>query len=83
MIATGASPGQGTLEMAEDSAPGGFLAMVIVKNRKTSEALRCSILGVWTPKIIEWNKSLDAAGRYDAAMNAEDSFQGGPMRRSN
>jgi hypothetical protein len=27
------------------------------------------------PKVIEWNKTLDAAGRFDAAMKAEGLFE--------
>jgi hypothetical protein len=55
----------------------------MVRNRETGEALMYSILGVWAPKIMEWNKSLDAAARYDAAMTAEDLLQVGPMRTPN
>jgi formylmethanofuran dehydrogenase subunit E len=73
MIATQASPGQGTLQMAADKAPPGLLAMIIIRNRKTGEALRYTITDDWLPKILGWNKS-DPPARFDAAMAAEALF---------
>ena len=40
MLATNASPGQGTLIIAPEKAPIGMLAVVIVRNRKTGEGFR-------------------------------------------
>jgi formylmethanofuran dehydrogenase subunit E len=73
MLATGASPGQGTLQMSPDKAPPGAVAVIVIRNRKTGEALKYSIADEWLPKILGWNKS-DPAGRYDAAMSAEGLF---------
>jgi len=39
MIATGASPGQATLQIAPEPAPSGLYAMVLIRNRKTGELL--------------------------------------------
>ena len=39
MIATQASPGQGTLQISPDRAPDGAMAVIIIKNRKTGEGL--------------------------------------------
>jgi formylmethanofuran dehydrogenase subunit E len=74
MIATHASPGQGTLQIASEQAPDGTMAVIVIKNRKSGEALRYSISDDWLPKILGWLKS-DAPARYDAAMNAEELFQ--------
>ena len=74
MLATGASPGQGTLHVAPETAPAGQLAVVVIRNRKTGEGVRYAIAGSWGPKIIEWNSSLDPSARYDAVMNAEGLF---------
>ena len=74
MLATQASPGQGTLQISPERAPDGLMAVIVIKNRKTGEALRYSISDEWLPKILAWIKS-DLSARYDAAMNAEGLFQ--------
>lgn len=79
MLGTGASPGQGSLLVAPEKAPAGLYAMIVVCNRKTSEAVRYSISDKLAPTIIEWNKSLDPAGRYDAVMGADGLFQVEPV----
>jgi formylmethanofuran dehydrogenase subunit E len=79
MIATHTSPGQGTLQIASDKAPGGMMAVIVFKNRKTGEGLRYSISDEWLPKILAWLK-LDPPARYDAAMSAEGMFQVEPVK---
>ncbi|MGP0092300.1 MAG: formylmethanofuran dehydrogenase subunit E family protein [Xanthobacteraceae bacterium] len=75
MIATQASPGQGTLNIAHEKAPAGVIAMIVIRDRKTGEGLRYTIADEWLPTILEWNKTRDPAGRYEAAMRAEDLFK--------
>ena len=77
MIATQASPGQGTLQMAPENAPAGIMAAIVIRNRKTGEGLKYSITDEWLPTIPSWNK-LDPAARFDAAMAAEHLFQSEP-----
>jgi formylmethanofuran dehydrogenase subunit E len=43
MLATDASPGQGTLVIAPEKAPAGILAVAIVRNRKTGEGFRYTV----------------------------------------
>ena len=74
MLATGASPGQGTLQISSEKAPPGVLAVIVIRNRKTGEGLKYTIADEWLPKILGWNKS-DPTGRYDTAMSAEDLFK--------
>ena len=74
MIATQASPGQGTLQIAPEKAPAGIMAAIVIRNRKTGEGLKYSIADQWLPTILSWNK-LDPAARFDAAMTAEHLFQ--------
>jgi formylmethanofuran dehydrogenase subunit E len=74
MIATQASPGQGTLQIASDKAPDGMMAVIVIRNHKTGEGLRYSISDDWLPKILSWLKA-DPSARYDAAMSAEGLFQ--------
>jgi formylmethanofuran dehydrogenase subunit E len=78
MLATDASPGQGTLVIAPEKAPAGILAVAIVRNRKTGEGFRYAVADSWLPKVIEWNKTLDPGGRFDAAMKAEGLFEVAP-----
>ena len=74
MIATQASPGQGTLQIAPEKAPDGLMAVIVIKDRKTGEGLRYTISDEWLPKILSWLKS-DPSARYDLAMSAEGLFQ--------
>jgi formylmethanofuran dehydrogenase subunit E len=74
MIATQASPGQGTLQISPEKAPDGTMAVIVVKNRKTGEGLRYTISDDWLPKILAWIKS-EPSTRYDAAMTAEGLYQ--------
>jgi formylmethanofuran dehydrogenase subunit E len=78
MLATNTSPGQGTLLIAPEKAPAGLLAVIVVRNRKTGEGLRYTIANDWLPKVIEWNKTLDPAERFDAAMKAQELFEVAP-----
>jgi formylmethanofuran dehydrogenase subunit E len=77
MIATQASPGQGTLQMASEKAAPGIMATIVIRNRKTGEGLKYSIADNWLPTILSWNK-LDPPARFDAAMAAEQLFQSEP-----
>ncbi len=79
MIATHASPGQGTLQISPDPAPTGTMAVIIIRNRKTGEGLKYTISDEWLPKILGWIKS-DPAARYDSAMNAEGLYQVEPVK---
>ena len=74
MIATMASPGQRTLQIAVEKAPNGILAVAVIRDKRTGEALRYTVAQSWMGKIADWNKSLDPAERYDAAMRAEGLF---------
>jgi formylmethanofuran dehydrogenase subunit E len=74
MLATQASPGQGTVQIAPDKAPPGSMAVVIVRNRKTGEALRYAIADDWLPKMLAWNK-LTPLERYQQAFQADGLFE--------
>jgi formylmethanofuran dehydrogenase subunit E len=79
MIATQASPGQGTLQISPEKAPEGDMAVIVIKNRKTGEGLKYTITDEWLPRILGWIKS-DSSARYDSAMNAEGLFQVEPVK---
>ena len=78
MLATNASPGQGTLQVAAEMAPAGLLAVVFVRDKKSGAGLRYTITDQWLAKIVDWNKNLDPAGRYQAAMSAPGLFEVAP-----
>ena len=63
---------------ASEPAPAGLFAQVIIRNRKTGEALRYTVSNTWADQIVAWNKSLDPAGRFDAAMTAPGLFEVAP-----
>jgi formylmethanofuran dehydrogenase subunit E len=79
MIATQASPGQGTLQVMAEKAPPGILASVVVRERKGSAAVRYTVKDEWLPKVIEWLRNPDPMTRYKAVMTAEDIFQVSPV----
>jgi formylmethanofuran dehydrogenase subunit E len=79
MIASRTSPGQGSLQISPEKAPDGFMAVVVVENKKTGQLLRYSVKDEWLPRILAWLK-LDPPARYDAVMGAESLFQVEPLR---
>jgi formylmethanofuran dehydrogenase subunit E len=78
-LAVGASAGQNTLGIMPQKEKG-VVMRAIIKHRKTGEALEYTITEEWLPKILDWNRQFDAAGRYDAAMKAENLFHVKPLR---
>jgi len=36
------------------------------------------VAGAWLPKVLEWNKTYDPAGRFDVAMKAVGLFEVAP-----
>jgi formylmethanofuran dehydrogenase subunit E len=68
MIATYASPGQGTLRVAPEKVPPELMGAVVIRHRKTGQALRYAIPDALRPKLAEWNKSNDPLGRYRVVM---------------
>lgn len=75
MLATQASPGQATLLISPDLAPRGALSVAIIRNRKTGEGLQYTVGDEWMPKVVEWLRTLDPAGRYQAVMKADGLFK--------
>ena len=73
-IATVASVGQRTLQIASEKAPPGVMAVLVIRHKQTGEAVRYTVADGWLPKLAEWNKTLDPRGRYDAVMKADGLF---------
>jgi formylmethanofuran dehydrogenase subunit E len=79
-IATVASVGQRTLQIAPEKAPSGTLAVIIVRNKQTGEAIKYTVADSWLPKLAEWNRTLDPQGRYDQVMKADGLFEVMPIK---
>jgi formylmethanofuran dehydrogenase subunit E len=79
-IATVASVGQRTLQIAPEKAPSGALAVIIVRNKQTGEAVKYTVADSWLPKLAEWNRTLDPQGRYDQVMKATGLFDVTPSK---
>ncbi len=75
MIATTASPGQGTLRVAAEHSPPGTMGVAVIVHRLTGETLRYTIPGATMPKLQEINKTIqDPVARHHAVMKAADLF---------
>jgi formylmethanofuran dehydrogenase subunit E len=79
MIATIASPGQRTLQIAPEKAPPGALAVIIVRNKRSGQAVKYTVSDSWLAKLAEWNRTLDPRARYDAVMKAEGLYAVDPV----
>jgi formylmethanofuran dehydrogenase subunit E len=73
-IATVASVGQRTLLIASEKAPAGSMAVIIIRNKQTGQAVKYTIADSWLSKLAEWNRTLDTRGKYDQVMNADGLF---------
>src|ERR1700730_727868 len=67
-IATIASVGQRTLQIASEKTPAGAMAVIIIGRKQSGEGFKYTVADSWLPKLAEWNRTLDTRGRYDAAM---------------
>ena len=73
-IATVASVGQRTLQIAPETAPAGAMAAIVVRHKRSGATVKYTIPDSWVPKLIDMNKTFDERGRYDAVMKAEGLF---------
>jgi len=73
-IATVASVGQRTLQIAPEKAPAGAMAAIVVRHKRSGATVKYTIPDSWVPKLIDMNKTFDERGRYDAVMKAEGLF---------
>ena len=79
-IATIASVGQRTLEIAHEKAPAGMMAVAVIRSKQTGASIKYTVADSWLSKLSEWNRMLDPRGRYDAVMNGEGLFEAVPMK---
>jgi formylmethanofuran dehydrogenase subunit E len=81
MLAVGASPGQGTLQVAAEKSPPGTFAVVTILPRKGGEGLRYTVPISVMPKLGQINSTIqDPLARYDAVMAIPDLFTVEPVK---
>jgi formylmethanofuran dehydrogenase subunit E len=78
-VATVATVGQRTLQIAAEKAPPGAMAVVVVRKKQSTEGVRYTVADSWLPKLGEWNRTLDARG-HDAVMRAEGLFEAAEVK---
>ena len=74
-IATYASVGQRTLNIAPEKAPSGDAAVIVIRPRQGGPGFKYTIPASTLAKLGPMNKNLDERGRYDAVMSTDDLFQ--------
>ena len=75
MLAVGASPGQGTLQVAAEKSPPGTFAMVLIRPRKGGDGLKYTVPMSFMPKLGQINSTVqDPLARYKAVMALPDLF---------
>ena len=83
MLAVGASPGQGTLQVAAEKSPPGTFAVVVIRPRKGGDGLKYTVPISCMPKLGEINRTIqDPLARYDAVMALARSVHGRAGRSS-
>lgn len=70
MVATTASPGQGTLRVAAQPSAAATFGVALIHNLKTGRALRYTIPAAARSSLDWWNKTRNERGRFDAVMQA-------------
>jgi formylmethanofuran dehydrogenase subunit E len=79
-IATVASVGQRTLQIAPEKAPAGMMASLLIHHKQSGQSVSYSVAESWLAKLADWNKTLDARGRYEQVMQTEGLFEVTPAR---
>jgi formylmethanofuran dehydrogenase subunit E len=81
MLAVGASPGHGTLQIASEKSPPGTFAMVVIHPRKGGDGLKYTVPISLMPKLGEINKTIqDPLARYTAVMALPEIFSVEPLK---
>jgi hypothetical protein len=81
MLAVGASPGQGTLQVAAEKSPPGTLAVVVIRPRQGGDGLKYTVPISFMPKLGQINSTIqDPLGRYNAVMALPDLFTVEPVK---
>jgi formylmethanofuran dehydrogenase subunit E len=81
MLAVGASPGQGTLQVAAEKSPPGTFAVVLIRSRKGGDGLKYTVPIAFLPKLGQINSTIqEPLARYHAVMALTDLFTVEPVK---
>ena len=81
MLAVGASPGQGTLQISSDKSPPGTFAVVVIKPRMGGDGLKYTVPMSFMSKLGQINSTVqEPLGRYNAVMALPDLFTVEPAK---
>jgi formylmethanofuran dehydrogenase subunit E len=81
MLAVGASPGQGSVQVAAEKSPPGTFAVVMIRPRKGGDGLKYTVPMSVMPRLGEINKTIqDPLGRFNAVVALGDFFTVEPMK---
>ena len=81
MLAVGASPGQGTLQVAAERSPPGTFAVVLIRPRQGGDGLKYTVPISFMPKLGQINSKIrDPLERYKAVMALPDLFTVEPLK---
>jgi formylmethanofuran dehydrogenase subunit E len=81
MLAVGASPGQGTLQVAAEKSPPGTFAVVVIRPRRGGDGLKYTVAMSFMPKLGQINGTIqEPRARYDAVMALPDLFTVEPVK---
>jgi hypothetical protein len=81
MLAVGASPGQGSAQVANEKSPPGTFATVLIRPRKGGDGLKYTVPISFLPKLGEINRTIqNPLARYHAVMALPDLFTVEPVK---
>ena len=81
MLAVGASPGQGTLQVAAEKSPPGTFAVVVIRPRKGGDGLKYSVPVSMLPRLGQINSTIqEPLARYNAVMAIDDLYTVEPVK---
>ena len=81
MLAVGASPGQGSAQVATEKSPPGTFAVVIIRPRKGGDGVKYTVPMSHMAKLGEINRTIqDPLARYHAVLGIADLFTVEPAK---
>jgi formylmethanofuran dehydrogenase subunit E len=81
MLAVGASPGQGSVQVAAEKSPPGTFAVVVIRPRKGGDGLKYTVPMSVMPKLGEINKTIqDPLARFNAVVALGEFFTVEPVK---
>jgi hypothetical protein len=81
MLAIGASPGQGSAQVAAEKSPPGTFAVVMIRPRKGGDGVKYTVPISQLPKLGQINSTIqDPLARFHAVMALPDLFTVEPLK---